>query len=174
MENVYIAKLGKTVGLKGEIKIFLQSDFPEQFRVNASFATNKKTTLVVESFNEKRGVIKFKNIDSIESAKRLTNTEIFTSIEQTKESCNLQKKQYFWFDIKDCKILENDEDLGKVVEIHRYPLGDYLEIKTSETYLDKSLAKTFLIPYTDEYVISVDLDTKRIFVKDSLAILENS
>ena len=107
MENVYIAKLGKTVGLKGEIKIFLQSDFPEQFRVNASFATNKKTTLVVESFNEKRGVIKFKGIDSIDAAKRLTNTEIFTSIEQTKESCNLQKKQYFWFDIKDCKILEN-------------------------------------------------------------------
>jgi len=174
MENVYIAKLGKTVGLKGEIKIFLESDFPGQFKKDASFTTNKKTTLVVESFNEKRGVIKFKSIDSIETAKRLTNTEIYTTIEKTKEACSLDKDQYFWFDIQDCKIFENELELGFIKDIHRYPLGDYFEIQTSPSLVEKDYAKTFLLPYTKDYILEVFIDKKQVFVKDALAILENS
>jgi len=174
MENVYIGKLGKTVGLKGEMKIFLESDFPSQFKKDASFTTNKNTTLVVESFNEKRAVIKFVGINDIDDAKRLTNTEIYTSIEKTKESCALEKDQFFWFDIKDCEVIENSVNLGNVVEIHRYPISDYLEVQTSKELVNKGLAKTFLIPYSKEYILSVDLDAKNISVKDSLLILENS
>ena len=174
MENVYIAKLGKSVGLKGEIKIFLESDFPGQFKKNASFTTNRNTTLIVESFNEKRAVIKFFGINDIDTAKRLTNTEIYTTIEETKDSCALEDNQFFWFDIKECKVIENEIVLGIVSEIHRYPMSDYLEVLTSKELLDKSLSKTFLIPYNKEYILSVNIDKKEILVKDSLIILENS
>lgn len=174
MENVYIAKLGKSVGLKGEIKIFLESDFPSQFKKNASFTTNKNITLIVESFNEKRAVIKFFGINDIDAAKRLTNTEIYTTIEDTKDSCALEDDQFFWFDIKECQVIENEIVLGLVSEIHRYPLSDYLEVITSKDLLDKSLAKTFLIPYNKEYILSVNINEKEIIVKDSLIILENS
>ena len=174
MENVYIAKLGKSVGLKGEIKIFLESDFPSQFKKNASFTTNKNITLIVESFNEKRAVIKFFGINDIDAAKRLTNTEIYTTIEDTKDSCALEDDQFFWFDIKECQVIENEIVLGLVSEIHRYPLSDYLEVITSKELLDKSLAKTFLIPYNKEYILSVNINEKEIIVKDSLIILENS
>ena len=32
MDKIYIAKLGKTVGLKGQQKLHIDSDFPEQFK----------------------------------------------------------------------------------------------------------------------------------------------
>lgn len=31
-DKIYVAKLGKTVGLKGDLKLFIDSDFPEQFK----------------------------------------------------------------------------------------------------------------------------------------------
>jgi len=174
MNNVYVAKLGKTVGLKGHVKIFIDSDFPNQFKKDATFTTNKKSSLIVEEFNASRGVIKFKSIDDIDSAKKLTNTQLYTSHEQTRESCTLNDKQYFWFDMLDCVIVENEEKLGKIKDIHRYPTSDYLEIETSAILVDKDLSKTFLIPYIDTYILNVDIDNKTVTTKDALAILENS
>lgn len=174
MNSIYIAKLGKTVGLQGELKIHLESDFPEQFKTGACFTTKNNITLEVLSFNEKRGTIKFKSINSIEDAKRLTNSELYTSYEDTITNCTLSDKQYFWFDMENCIIIENEQVLGKVVDVHRYPSSDYLEIKTDVLLEDIGLTKTFMLPYIDLYILNVDIKKKIILVKDALAILENS
>ncbi len=175
MDKIYIAKLGKTVGLKGFLKIHIDSDFPEQFKNNATFTTNKNKTLTIESINMSNKTVKFVGIDTIEDAKKYINSQLFTSIEQTKKDCNLQEKQYFWFDLENCKIYENDEFLGEIVDIHRYPSDDYFEIKTSEDLLnDDFKVKTFLLPYNDNYIIDVDIENKKITTKNSKDILENS
>ena len=167
MDNkVFTAKLGKTVGLAGLVKVHIESDFPEQFRVGNSFVTNKKTTLTVESFNQKNNTIKFEGINSIDDAKKLVNQELFSSIEQTRDTCNLGKKQFFWFDIIGCKILDEDEKyLGEVKDIHRYPISDYLEIDTNEDLVKQELPKVFLVPYIDQYILKVDLENKIIYLE---------
>lgn len=174
MNEIYVAKLGKSVGLKGEMKIFIDSDFPEQFKSGATFTTNKKIKLTVKSFNQNRETICFEEIKDIDEAKKLTNQELFSSIERTKESCTLNKNQYFWFDIITCKIYEDDILLGKVLDIHRYPISDYLEIETDNSLVKDGLPKVFLLPYEDNYILNVDIESKTITVKDAKAILENS
>jgi 16S rRNA processing protein RimM len=65
--------------------------------------------------------------------------------------------------------------LGKVKEIQRYPLNDYLEIETSSELVEKGHPKVFLIPHIfDKYVLNININDKKIEVKDSLIILENS
>mgnify|MGYP001076258968 CR=1 FL=1 len=172
--KIYVAKLGKSVGLKGEIKIFIDSDFPQQFKKGATFTTNKKNTLTVKEYNSKRDTISFNEINSIDEAKKITNQQLFTSEEETKKNCELNKNQYFWFDLIGCEILENGELLGKIKDIHRYPLGDYFEIETSNDLVTKELPKIFLLPYEKNYIINVDIDSKKIQAKDARAILENS
>lgn len=174
MNEIYVAKLGKSVGLKGEMKIFIDSDFPEQFKKGATFTTNKKLNLTVSSYNSNRDTIIFEEVNNVDEAKKLTNQQLFSSIEETKKSCNLNDNQYFWFDIINCKIYENEELLGKVIELHRYPISDYLEISTSEELVNNKLPKTFLIPYEDNYILNVEIEKKSITVKDAKAILENS
>lgn len=174
-DKIYVGKLGKTVGLKGHVKLFIDSDFPEQFKKNAIFTTNRKLQLKVLEYNPKREIIKFENYEEVDLAKKLTNQELYVSIEDTKNNCNLEEDEYFWFDIIGCSVIEDEMILGKVKEIHRYPLDDYLEITTSQELVDKSLPKTFLIPYNKEnYIINVDIDKKTIEVKNSYLILENS
>jgi len=174
MDKVYVAKLGRTVGLKGQQKIIIDSDFPEQFKKNNKFITDKNQELTVETFNSKNNTIKFVGIDTIEDAKKITNRELFTSKENTKEQCKLENKQYFWFDIENCKIIEHGEVLGLVVDIQRMPLSDYLLIDTAKELIDKKLSSQFLIPYLDDYIINVDINNKKITTKNSYLILENS
>ncbi len=173
--DIFVAKLGKAVGLQGHLRLFIDSDFPEQFKKGAMFKTNKKLELKVAEYNSSRELIKFENFDDVETAKKLTNQELFSSIEQTKENCKLNKNEFFWFDLISCNVYENDLLLGKVKEIQRYPLNDYLEVITDEELVKKGLPKIFLIPHIfDKYVLNVNINDKKIEVKDSLVILENS
>lgn len=174
-DKVYIAKLGKAVGLKGHLRLIIDSDFPSQFKKNAVFITNKKIELKVQEYSTSRELIKFEGYDDVDIAKRLTNQELYVSYEDTKENCHLDKDQYFWFDIQDCKIVENGKILGIVKDIHRYPLDDYLEIKTDLSLVDKKLPNTFLIPYVmNEYILNVDINNKTITTQSCFEILENS
>lgn len=173
--NIYVAKLGKTVGLKGHLKLHIDSDFPEQFKKDAVFISNRKVTLKVVEYNSKRDIVLFENYEDIDLAKKLINQELFASPEQTRENCDLKDNEFFWFDLIGCTVHENDLKLGLVKDIHRYPISDYLEIKTDESLVSKDLPETFLLPHIfDTYIINVNIKDKEINVKDAYSILENS
>ncbi len=174
-DNIYIAKIGKAVGLKGQLRLIMDSDFPSQFKKDAIFITNKKIELKVQEYKRSQELIKFKNYDDVDTAKKLTNQELYVSYEDTKKNCQLDKDQYFWFDIQDCQIVENGKALGVIKDIHRYPLDDYLEISTDEKLVKEKLPNTFLIPYIMiEYILSVDIKNKIITTQNCFDILENS
>lgn len=173
--NIYVAKLGKTVGLKGHLRLFIDSDFPEQFKKGNTFNTNRNLTLKISEFNPARETVKFEGYDDVELSKKLINQELYVTIEQTRQNCKLGKNEFFWFDLIGCDIYENDLKLGKVNDVFRYPLNDYLEIYTSKELTNKELPKVFLIPHIfEQFIIDVNLEKKIIQVKNSFAILENS
>ena len=173
--NVYVAKLGKAVGLQGHLRLFIDSDFPEQFKKGAVFTTNRNLQLKVLEYNSSRELVKFENYEDVDTAKKLTNQELYSTIEQTKENCKLGKNEFLWFDLISCEVFENDLKLGKVKEIQRYPLNDYLEITTDIELVNKGYPKVFLIPHIfDKFVLNIDIENKRINVINSFDILENS
>lgn len=172
-DSVYIAKLGKTVGLFGENRLILDSDFPEQFYKGAKFET-KRGTLVVENYNEERGLIKFVGIGTREDSRKLTNLELFTNEAATKENCSLSEGEFFWFDIVDCSVYEGEQLLGVVSSVERLEPTDYLMIKTDKVLLEKECAKSFMVPYIDHFILKTDIENKRIEVTGGLDILEAS
>ena len=174
MDKIYVAKLGKAVGLKGQQKLHIDSDFPEQFKKNSIFYTDKNQELIIETYNSKNDTVKFTGIDTIEQAKKLTNRQLFVSHEDSRDLCSLSEKQFFWFDIIGCNIVENDEILGKVNDVQRMPLSDYLQVETTKELQDEKYSDIFLLPYIDDFVIDVDIDNKIIIVKSAKDILEAS
>ena len=168
-----VAQLGRTVGLKGELKLNLHTDFPEQFTKGRVLSTDRGD-LEIENYNPKRGLIKLVGIDNPEDAKRYVNTKIYSSEDETREYCNLEDGQYFWFDLIDSKIVEDGEVLGIVKDIQRLPQGDYMLITTEKNLKEAGFAKSFLIPYIPQFVQSVDVDSKTITTQNSKDILEAS
>lgn len=173
MNNIFIAQIGKTVGLHGDMKLHIHSDFPNQFKVGSKFKTDRGVVEFIK-FDAKNSIARFKGYESLESAKKLTNAKIYTTPEETKENCDLEEGQYFWFDIIGCTVMENGEILGVVKDVERLTNSDYLEIITDQTLVDRDLPKSFLIPYIPRYVSSVDISSKEICAVDAKSILENS
>lgn len=169
-----VAKLGKTVGLKGELKLHFLSDFPEQFKKGVKFKTQKNVELEVKSFNKNRLLICFVGFDTPEKSQKLVNSILLTTKDETRKNCILEKNQFFWFDIIGCEVYEDNLFLGSVEEIERFSNQDYLQISTTSELIKKDLPKSFLIPYIDKFIIKADIEKKLIHVKDGLAILENS
>ncbi|WP_187647874.1 ribosome maturation factor RimM [Nitrosophilus labii] len=173
MQKVDVAKLGRSVGLKGEMKLHLISDFPEQFKKGAKFKIADKE-LIIEYYNPNRGIIKFLGINTPEDAKKLTNKIITSSVEDTRKSCKLEEGEYFWFDIIGCEVFENGQRVGIVKDIQRLPSSDYLLVNTDDELIKSGKAKNFMIPFIDRFIEDVDIKSKRVDVKEALDILDAS
>ncbi len=173
-ELLHVATLGKSVGLKGDMKLHIKSDFPEQFTKNATFYISPEQQVTIADVNHKRSTIRLTECNTPEEAKRFTNAKLYATIEQTRKNCKLEEGQYFWFDIEGCAVYEEGELLGEVTEIERILDQDYLKVKTARGLVEKGLPKTFLIPYQEHFVSDVDIDEKRITVSGGMDILEAS
>lgn len=172
--KLHIATLGRTVGLHGDMKFHIKCDFPEQFQVGSTFYGRKDELLVIADIDMKKDLIRIKGYESLESAKKLTNVKLFTTMEKTRAECHLEEGQHFWFDIEGCEVFDHDCRLGKVNEVERIGITDYLSVDTDEGLIAQGKAKRFLIPYGAPYVLATDIDAKRISTEGAMDILDES
>jgi len=172
-EQFLVAQIGRTIGLHGDLKLNLHTDFPEQFKSGTSF-DSKHGKLQIASYNPTRSLVSFIGYASIDDAKKLTNTKLYSTLEQTREQCELDNGQYFWFDILGSSVYDGDELLGTVTEIERMLNTDYFIIETDKVLVENGSVKSFLLPYIPRYVSDIDLDSKRVITKDAKEILEAS
>lgn len=171
---LHVATLGRTVGLKGDIKLNLHTDFPEQFIKGATFDMENGSVLTLQNYNPDRELAHIVGYDTPESAKVLTNAKLFTTHEATRVRCKLAKDEFFWFDLPGLNVFEGEKLLGSVQEIERIGAQDYLSIKTDSALVEKGAADNFLIPYVDRFVLKVDLEMKKILVDGGVDLLEAS
>ena len=171
---LHIATVGKTVGIKGDMKLHLKTDFPEQFVKGASFLSNGKEKITLSDVNLERGLVKLNGITNPEDAKKFTNAKLYTTYEETRKNCHLDDGEYFFFDLEDCEVFEDGIKLGVVNEVERITLTNYLSIKTDEALVEKGYAKKFLVPFIEPFKVCVDIDAKRIELRGAMDILEAS
>ncbi len=169
----FIAQVGKTHGLYGDLKLHLHTDFPEQFQVGYKFQTSSGL-LEIKSINLTRGIISFVGYEGIDYAKKLTNTKIYATLEETKERCQLAEGEHFWFEIEGCVVIEEGVVLGVISEMQRLAEVNYMFIETDEALVKEGFTTTFLVPYIDRYLLGADIESKVITVRDAKEILEAS
>ncbi|MFT7824877.1 MAG: ribosome maturation factor RimM [Sulfurimonas sp.] len=173
MDKFFIAQIGRTVGLRGELKLHLHTDFPEQFKAGQTYHSDRGE-LTLAKINLNKGTVRFQGYESVDAAKRLTNTKIYATEAETKANCDLSDGEHFWFDIIGCKVMQEEEVLGEVKDIQRMLDVDYLEIKTDKKLVEEEMPKKFLLPYIPRYVIDADIKDKTIYTQDAKDILEAS
>ena len=171
---LHIATIGKTVGIKGDMKFHDKSDFPEQFKVGSSFLINKKDRITLTEVNQERGLVKINSLSNPQDCKKFVNAKLYTTYEETRENCHLEKGEYFFFDLEDCDVYEDDKLLGCVQELDRIGATNYLIIVTDESLVESGLPKSFLVPFIEPFKKDVDIKKKRITLSGALDILEAS
>lgn len=112
--------------------------------------------LILKTFHSTKKVMEFKEIIRREEAELLCNMLFYSTLDDTRKLCTLEKDEFFYFDIIGMCVVEDGINLGIVKDIQEIANTHYLV-----------LDKHFLIPYIDRYVLSVDLENRQIITKDA-------
>ena len=165
---VTVGKLGRTRGVKGELYIVAETDFPQRFLKMTEIHLRYKDQwekIRLESIRMVSGrpAIKLEGIDTPEEAARLTNREIGVPEDQIEE---LPEGSYWVHDLIGCRAVDEKtgENIGEIVDVERYPANDVYTIRTSE-------GNEVLIAAVDKYVKSIDIVNKKVIV-DQAGITE--
>lgn len=160
---IQVAKIGRTSGVYGGLKLHLLSDFPQILTQDILFVAKsqglKPQTLHLKIKSYQGGIVVFEGYESKESASKLTNFILYASKEDTKKYCPLKEGEAFWFDVIGMEIVENDEVLGKVMEIERIGGVDYLVILANlslPSLPQAKMPKRFMLPYIDRYILRME------------------
>lgn len=166
-----VGKIVNTHGIRGELKIYPNTDFPE-----VRFAPGNKLQMVHEEtgasqqvevqssrLQKNMYVIRFKGFGNINDVEKYKGWVLKVSKEDTVE---LEEDEYYFHEIIGCEVVTDEgQSLGVITEILTPGANDVWVVKPAK-------GKDILIPYIHDVVLDINVDEKKITVHVMEGLLE--
>jgi len=160
MEKIRVGRIVNTFGIRGELKVEVITDFPEDrfAKGRELFVTlnGKDVSLKVASVRYHKGfaMILFEGYDNINQVEIYKGCELYIAKDAIKEL----KDGYYTFELVGMRAeFEDGEVIGEVKDVETYPANSVLRCEYHE--------KDVLIPFVDAFIMGVDKKEKRIVVR---------
>lgn len=159
-----VGKIVNTHGIRGEIKIWPQTDFPDvRFRKGNRLLACKPESgetveVEIQSVREQSNLfyLKLKGYDNINDVEKLKGWQLKVSGE---DRVPLEEGEYYVRDIVGCAVVtEEGETLGLIADILSPGANDVWVVKRPK-------GKELLLPVIDEVVLDVDIAGKVVKVR---------
>ena len=161
--NWTIGQVVAPFGIQGEMKVRLETDFPERFsrikRVLLRPPTGEPAVVDVERsrLHKAQVLLKVKGVDSIDDVEPWRGAWVQV---QRRAAVPLSQGSYYSVDLVGLRVITVDgRDLGQVEGVLRYPAQDLLQVGD------------VLIPAIKEFVREVDVPGGRIVVDPPAGLL---
>lgn len=152
-DKVLIGQITGTFGIKGELKVYSESDFVEyRFRKNAKIYLSDNLEYTVSSSRTHKGnvLITINDINDINLVLDKVGMKIYAPSD---DEPPLNDEEYYVDDLVGLKVInQHDENIGTVKDVIEIPSGYLLEIID-----DKD--NRFLLPFVDEYITEITNDS---------------
>lgn len=150
---IAIGKIVKTVGLKGELKLYPYAADPSFYEGCTVYIEDKPYTLEQLRFQKGMAFVVLKGIEHIEQAEALVGHEMT----MRREDIVLEEDEYFHADLIGLDVVdEQGQPLGTVKEILS-PSSQELLVVQGE--------REIYIPLVEQFVEDIDLTERRIRVR---------
>lgn len=158
-----VGKIVNTHGIRGELKVVPQTDFPEE-------RFEKGSKLVIETpqggripvnveasrIHKNMVLVKFKEFGSINDCEKYKGSALKVEEQYMAE---LEEGEYYHHEIIGCSVVtEEDEQLGIISEILTPGANDVWVVKRPKQ-------TDLLLPVIDEVLLDVDVENKRVRVR---------
>ena len=168
MEKVAIGKIVNTCGLKGEVKVINYSDFvKERYKkgnivkvINDNNKIDEELTVSSVRSSDKFLYVKFKEIESIEKAETYKESILYVDVNELSET---DENTFYHYELLNMEVYFNDSLIGKISEISDNGRQDLIRVE------DKN--KSFLVPFMDDFIDSIDVSSKKIILKNIEGLL---
>ncbi|MCM3787595.1 ribosome maturation factor RimM [Domibacillus indicus] len=165
-----VGKIVNTHGLRGEVRVMSQTDFPEKrFKKGSELAVFKKgdkegipVTVAAHRTHKNFDLLTFEGRPSIEDVEAFKGTIL--KVHETHLG-ELDEGEFYLHEIVGCQVETMSGDtVGKVTEV--------LTPGANDVWVVKGEDKTFYIPYIDDVVKSIDKEKKLILIDPMEGLLE--
>lgn len=165
-----VGKIVNTHGLRGEVRVLSQTDFPEKrFQKGSELAVfkqgDKEGTLVTVAAHRTHktfDLLTFEGRPSIEDVEPFKGSVLKVHESHLGE---LDEGEFYFYEIVGCEVKTvSGETIGKVTEV--------LTPGANDVWVVKGDNKEFYIPYINDVVKSIDKDKKLIVIEPMEGLLE--
>lgn len=158
-DRITVGKIVAPHGVRGDVRVFPLTDFPERFKQMPIAYLDDGTKLTTEGtarFHKQFVLLKFRGLDTMNSVEPLKGKLIQVTREDV---VVLPEGHYYFFDIIGLAVYTEDgEPLGEVTDI--------LQTGSNDVYVaEKQGQKPILIPALKEVVRHIDIAGKKMIVK---------
>jgi 16S rRNA processing protein RimM len=157
-----VARVLTTHGLKGEVKVKVITDFPEQrFQAGSvlSIKGDEERVLTVTSGRpfKQFWLVSFAEVTDLDQAEKLRNKTLVISEENQQE---LPKGSFYYHDILGCSVIDNKtgKTIGAITDIEAPGANDVWLVK-------EATGQEYWIPYIADVVKKVDIAAKKVYVE---------
>lgn len=157
-EKIKVGKITNTHGLRGDVKVYPYTD-KENFENYTSVMIDglEGTQKVAQvRYNKNMVILKLKGFNHIDDVEVLRNKEVFIYKE---DLAPLAEDEFYIVDIIGSSV--EDESGNKLGTVK-----DYLTHTSQAVFVVKKAGGgEFMVPHVDAFVISIDIEAKRVVVK---------
>lgn len=156
MKYIYIGDVVNTHGLKGEVRLISDFEYKKRvFKKNFKlYIGRSKDEVVINTYrvHKEYDMLTFVDLTSIDDVIIYKGDKVYINRD------DLKIKGYFNEDLIGLQVYNNDKYIGKVEYIMKNKTYNILVVTEDET--------KNLIPNIPEFIASIDLENKRIDVKE--------
>ena len=162
MEYLSLGKIIDSFSLDGTLKIYSTTSMGEKrYQKNAKvFLFDEETQKYIEykvlnyRHNYPFDFVKLEGIETKEDAFAKKGQEIFV----IKNQDDLEKGEYFYSDLRGCKVLDSQQNvLGIVKEVEEFPAQITLRVSRKD-------AQDFFVPFIETFIKEVNIQEKTIVI----------
>lgn len=155
-EMIYIGKTVSTFGIKGELKVI--SDFEKcdkAYKIgNRVLINNIEHVISGIRYHKNNILLEIDNLKNINDILKYVGFNIYIK----RLDLHLEENEFLYKDLINSDVIDEDgSNLGKIIEVEQ---GVNLLIKVKGS-------KEFYIPYVNEYIISFDLNNKKLYTRNA-------
>jgi 16S rRNA processing protein RimM len=157
--TVVVGHVTRAHGIKGEVAVEIRSDEPTRFAAGATIFTQSGRSLEIERSQPhgRRLLVKFAGVEDRTGAEALRGTVLVVPESWLPE---LPTGEYWPFQLEGCDVVtESGRSLGLVSDVIPNPANDLW------VAVDAGGAET-LVPAIRDLIVEVDIEAKRIVVRD--------
>lgn len=167
MNYIQVGILGRTHGLKGELKFRIEEEYIDDFNeANVIFIKNKghHAPYFIESIRSS-SIIKFEDTDNVEAAKILQSLPIFLKEEDISIAAAEPLEELIYQYIKGYKMIDDLlGELGEIQAVEAYPQQEIAIV----SYQNKEV----LIPLNEFIILDIDENSQEVRVSLPEGLLE--
>ena len=155
MDFIYVGEIVNTHGIKGEVRIISEFKYKKEvFKKGFKVYIDKEKEMIINTYRVHKmyDMVTFESINDINDVIEYKGSNVYINRSDLKIDGILDE------DIIGLNAYSIDKEIGIVTEILRSKAHDILVVEKNQ--------KRSLIPYINEFVEKIDLENKKIYIKE--------